>query len=146
LQSDTRISWHNTPGTFTNEGTLRRSTGTGNADLVCNFTLAGTVDVQSGNLRLFPQSAAGTVNGANIKVSSGATLTPAVSTVDYLGTITGTGAGAINHSGGTITVNTGATFNFASALFQWTGGDIQVPAGKTLTNAAGSFMTLNNSG
>jgi fibronectin-binding autotransporter adhesin len=145
LQSDTQVTWSGSSGNFTNEGTLRRSTGIGNADLITNFTLAGTVDVQSGTLRLAPQGT-GTVSGAALKVSSGATLVPVVGSVEYVGTITGTGAGTINHSGGTMTVSTGATFNFTTGLFQWTGGNIDVLANKTLTNAAGSFMTLSNAG
>ncbi|HEY2785866.1 MAG TPA: FG-GAP-like repeat-containing protein [Fimbriiglobus sp.] len=141
VRSDTFIG---STGHFVNHGTFRRSAGAGNLDLSTNFTLGGTVDIQTGNLRLLTNSRVGTVTAATFDVAAGATVAPSINGgVEFVGTVTGSGAGTINLAAGGLTVGTGATFNFPAGMFQWTGGEIDVAAGKTLTNAG--FLTLSNS-
>jgi fibronectin-binding autotransporter adhesin len=145
LKSDTQINYSTTAGTFTNEGALRRSAGSATASLVCNFTVGGVIDVQAGTLALAPNATTGTVSSATATVAKNASLNlTGGQTVNYTGTLTGSGAGSVALSSGTLNVPTTATFNFTDGLFQWTAGTINIVG--TLTNAASGFMTLSNAG
>ena len=95
-----------------------------------------------------------TVGGA-FTVGSGAVLDLTGSqTRTYVGNYTGTGAGTIQLSNGTLQVGAaGATFNFPGSLFQWTGGTLSGPGVLTNTNTLNingnvslSGLTLNNAG
>jgi hypothetical protein len=145
VQGDLRLihTYQNTP-TFNNEatGVYRKTAGSGSSTIEGQTfnNQGGTVEVQTGNLFLPGGSSTdGTWNAVNpgsvLDLTSGGTRTIG-------GTLTGSGAGTVQFSSGTLTVlATGATFNFTGPLFQWTGGTINVEAlGATLTST--SILTL----
>jgi hypothetical protein len=129
----------NTP-TFNNAatGVFRKTTGVGDAtvqSLLFN-NAGGTVEVQTGNLFLPSGSS---TDGTYNAVSPGSLLdlVGSFGTRDVGGTLTGSGAGTVRLSTGTLDVlATGATINFPGSLFQWTGGTISGGGpGATLTNS-----------
>jgi hypothetical protein len=66
-------------------------------------------------------------------------------TVDYAGTFTGSGAGTVALTNGTLAVaGGGATFNLPGSLFQWTGGVIDVTHGN-MTDASTGLLNLDTS-
>src|SRR5262249_13914321 len=89
----------------------------------------GTVDARSGVLTLN----GGTSTGGTYNAAANSVLDlTAGSTQTLTGTYTGSGAGTVQFSGGTLSLGVaGGTFNFATGLFQWIGGTI---SGGTLNN------------
>ena len=135
-----------TGGTFQSEGTLEM-TGSGTATISGPIAIdGGTIDVQSGTLSI--QSTNCNWTGGDFKVASAAILdlAPAAGNgIIMTGTYTGSGAGAVELTSGTLlTSSSGATFDFPQGLFQWQGGTINLNQGGTLTNTG--FLTLNDSG
>ncbi|HUY33447.1 MAG TPA: DUF4214 domain-containing protein [Pirellulales bacterium] len=125
-------------GTFSNEGTLKKMTGSGAATVGAPFDLnGGTVEADSGNLVL--GAGAGTSTGGTFDVAQGGSVDISVpltfgSALTITGAYTGTGAGTVSFSGGTLDIGIGgATFNFPGGMFQWTGGAISSSLGD-LTN------------
>ena len=144
FQSDSGISNSNTAGSFTNEGTLTKTGGTGTSTIQnTTFINSAAIDVQTGTLALAATS--GTSTGGTFDVAQGATLDlTGGNTVTYAGSYSGSGGGTIALSSGQVNIGTaGATFNFPSGMFQWTGGTINTN-GNTLTNIGA--MTLANAG
>jgi RHS repeat-associated protein len=142
--TDTNIHWWSgLLPTFTNTGTITKSSGAGlNSTIGITFNnTGGTITVNSGQLTLDSgTSSGGTYNAAANSVLD---LTGG-GTQNYTGTFTGSGAGAVRLSSGTINFTlTNATFNFPAGLFQWTGGTITGLSGSTLTNSG--TMTLSGS-
>jgi hypothetical protein len=129
----------------TTTGTLRKSTGGGTSTLgnmPFNNATTGTVDVRLGTLAL---SGGGTDAGGIFTFQNGGVLdlTGGSSGPVLAGSYTGSGTGTVSLASGTLFVGSGgATFNFPSGLFQWTGGNINT-GNNTLTNAATFFLTLN---
>ena len=134
FQSDADIDWVSgtSPEPFvTNQGTIRKSTGTGQSFIDQLQNLGGTLDVQSGELEL--RSYDGTSNastGGTFTVAGGATL-DLTSEQDaahdegiYQGTYTGSGGGTVLLDNGVLHVGTGATFNFPGTMLQWQAGTI----------------------
>jgi hypothetical protein len=121
------------PGTINNSGTLLVSGGTGEIPFYFvdfNNAASGTVEVDSGTLALWGgMNAGGTYNvaaGSVLNLTQGQNAT-------FTGTYTGSGAGTVQLTGGTITIGSaGATFNFPAGLFQWTGGARSTPTGASL--------------
>jgi hypothetical protein len=121
--------------TFTNEGTIKKTAGTGTSTINMTFTNTGLIDAESGTLSL----TTGTIDtGGTFKTGPGATLELANgSTFTENGTFTATGSGTLslpefaNLSAGP----NGATFNVPSSVtFAWHGGaTVTVPAATTLT-------------
>ena len=128
-------------GTITNEGTIEKTVTTGTTTINSAFDNSGTINVQTGTISL--DSAGGTNTGGSFTVASGASLDlTGGTTVDYIGSYTGSGAGTISLESGTLAVGSGgATFNFPGPLFQWTGGIINTVSGN-LTNTG----TINLAG
>jgi hypothetical protein len=124
-------------GTFTNQGTLLKSAGTGTPNIDIVFNNSGTVLAESGTLAL---SGGGTDSGS-FTVNAGATLAFSRGTHSLLASASLTGAGTVLFSGGTvnesgsynITGNTtiaGGTVNFN------TGAAVSVPV---LTESGGAL-------
>src|SRR5262249_29933160 len=118
---------------ISNSGTIRKSAGGGTTSVHIGFSNQNSnavVDVTSGTLQF---NNGGTSQGGRFTVSNNAVLDlTGGSTLTYTGSYTGSGNGTVRLSGGTLDTGTnGATFNFPSAVFQWTGGII---SGGGLTN------------
>jgi uncharacterized repeat protein (TIGR01451 family) len=128
---------------FTNEGTIEKTSGAGTSQIGVPFTYTGgPIKVDSGTLTLDPSSAQ--IAGTSFTVAAGATLELAGNTSGnvFSGTFTGTGGGTVLLENGSIVVGSGgATFNFPTGMFQWTGGGINLD-GHTLTNT-GSITLAN---
>ncbi|MGH7937003.1 MAG: hypothetical protein ACRD5Z_21985, partial [Bryobacteraceae bacterium] len=114
---------------FYNKGLLKKSGGTGVSTLTCAFyNQGGTVEVDSGTVQL-PLNM-----GSNQIFSTGGTFKAIAATAvldlgdanHFIGTYKGSGAGHVRLSQGSLFTDnqTGATFNFPGAIFQWTGGAI----------------------
>jgi hypothetical protein len=134
-------------GSFTNAGTLIKSTGAagGSSTVVASLTFSnsGQIDVEQGTLRI---AAAGTSTGGTFKVQAGATLDlSGGATVDYqgiyIGTFTSSMPGTIRLGGGTLQLAGTTTFSFPPGMFHWTGGTLDTD-GKLLTNTRS--LTLDN--
>ncbi len=131
-------------GTFTNAGTLEKSTGTGIATMGYALVDSGAIAVDSATL-----DPTGGVTGTNatITVASGATY---LMTGTYTGSFSGSGAGTASLTG--ITAGSGGvSLNFTGSTLQWTGGTLTGPATNlgTLTAATSGLTlagTLTNSG
>ena len=163
FQSDAGISYSfSTPGTFSNEGTLSKSGGTGTSTMqVISFSNSGSVAADSGTLAL-SCGAVDIGSACSYSVAAGAALDLAGGTFsgdfsftvaqgaavdltggDYQGTFTGSGGGTVLvNSSSNLTILGATTFAFPAGLFQWTGGQINT-AGNTLTNTG--VLTLANS-
>lgn len=133
VESDADVQNFGLASTFVNSGILRKRNSTVTSAFSSFFNnVGGTIDVQSGTLRLN----AGNSTGATITVAADAVLDLGPGVKNISGTFTGTGAGTVLFAGGTLNVlEADATFNFEGTLFQWTGGTLtaQKP-GLTLTN------------
>jgi RHS repeat-associated protein len=129
--------------TLTNQGTVRKSVGTLSTLRVSGFnnTPAGAIDVRAGKLQL--QN--GNNTGGTFTVAEGATLDlTGGASATYSGTYTGSGPGTVTLSSGFLVAgSSGATFNFPSGLFAWTGGII-AGAAPGLTNSG--TLTLSGTG
>ncbi|MGO9921995.1 MAG: carboxypeptidase regulatory-like domain-containing protein [Isosphaeraceae bacterium] len=134
-------------GTLNNTGTFSdNSTGTFTISLPFQ-NQGGTIDVASGTLSIQSTSCTWT-GGGTLDAAAGATLQLAPASADdgiiLSGTYTGSGAGAVEFTtGGLVTGQSGATFDFPQGLFSWQGGEIFVEGG-ALVNTG--FLTLDNSG
>ena len=125
---------------FNNSGVVEKTAGSGNSQMgVPFFNAAGAqIDVQTGAITL---GAGGTSSGGTFNVAANAILDLTGGSIDNFGGIyTGSGTGTVQISGGTLDINTSATFDFPTGLFQWTGGAL---ADGTLTNSG--VMTLSGS-
>lgn len=123
-------------------GLFKKSAGLGTLDISGDNSgnnsyfnmLGGTVEVDSGTLML----SRGDSTGATFTIASGAIvdLTHGSNFVNWQGNYGGTGAGAAQLNNGGLNISgSGAAFNFAGGLFQWTGGYIYAPTNSpTLTN------------
>ncbi len=138
IKVDHGVGSGGTQPTFINEagGTLRKSGGSGASTFSGNIAFnnaGGTVDNQTGTLSLI----GGTSQGGNFKAAANTLLDlNGADNTTFTGTFTGSGAGTVRISGGTITIGAaGATFNFPSGLLQWTGGTIDGGGVATLINA-----------
>ena len=139
-------------GSLTNSGTITKAAGTGNSVInVSALNDSGTFNVASGTLTLQPTSGTfaggasplfNVADGAVVNLLNGGSAT-------FTGTISGvpTGpaqTGIVQFNNGTLTIGSGgATFDFPTGMFQWSGGHIDVSAG-SLTNA--NALTLTGSG
>jgi RHS repeat-associated protein/uncharacterized repeat protein (TIGR01451 family) len=130
-------------GTFNNlAGATLTTSGAGSVtSLSPALTNTGVISVQGGTLQVIGGSF--TSNGGTIVVAQGAVLDlTGGQTVTYAGTFTGSGQGTVALADGTLNVGLGgATFNFPGAMFQWTGGSMELSAGD-VTNLG----TINLSG
>ncbi len=138
-QNDAVLYWGvGVAPTFNNAGLFRKSAGAGTTTVLGGVTFSGgNVEVLTGTLSLAGSGT--TVTGGVFTVASGAVLDLGSRT--YVGNFTGSGAGAVRVSSGTLQVGAGgATFNFPGSLFQWTGGALSGPG--ILTNSS----TLNLGG
>lgn len=147
LTNDGSVS-QSSGGTLNNAGTLEKTAGTGTSTISSSFVNSNAITVKTGTLSL--ATAGGTSTGGTFNVSTGATLDlTGGNTVAYEGTYTGTGTGTVALKSGTLQVgSTGATFNMASKLFQWTGGTLDVTNGSftntgTINYAGTASVTLN---
>jgi hypothetical protein len=126
-----------------NAGTVQKSGGTGTTTLSIPFSITGgTLEVDSGTLSL--DAGAGISTGGTFTVAQNATLdlTGNSSGNVFTGSFTGSGAGTVLLQSGVLEIGAGgATFNFPTGLFQWTGGTVNLQ-GNTLTNAG--TMTLGS--
>ena len=109
-------------------GTISKTGVAGSYTFPPNLVLTttnATVSSLAGSLVLSGNGSTHTT--ATFNASSGATivLVPTGETALFTGDITGSGAGAVQHTGGRIEAPVGGTkFNFPGALFQWKGGEI----------------------
>ncbi len=118
-------------GSFANAGLFKKSAGTGTSTITSYFDhLGGTVEVDSGTLLLPTNSNIHNTlsTGGNFVVAANALLDLGSGEI-YTGTYTGSGAGTVRLSAGTVSLDphnstTPTIFNFPSSLFQWTGGQI----------------------
>ena len=148
IQNDSGISSNSGGGTFNNQGVLSKDAGSplSFSAISVLFQNSSEIDANVGNLTL--ASDGGTLTGGTLNAAAGATLDLTGNrTVNYSGTFTGSGGGAVVLSSGDLEVDpiAGVTFAFPAGLFQWTGGFITVPfQGMPFTNTGD--MTLANTG
>jgi RHS repeat-associated protein len=136
--------------TFNNRGTLRKSAGVGESALASTTStqvnhFGGTVEVTSGKLSLagsdrnhVPE------HGATFVVGEGAVLdVTGGSTAYWSGTVTGSGAGRVELSSGTLRTDridsTGVIVNLTDDLFHWTGGQLTTSTDEPFVNR-GAFQ------
>ncbi len=163
FQGDGGIAGTNT---INNSGTIKKTAGAGesrigpsvSSNLILNQT-GGTIDAQSGRIKLDGLRGDSTV--ATWNASMGAVLEivahPSGSN-SFRGTYSGTGAGQVELSGGFFDTADpgGATLDFPTGLFQWTGGSFGGSTSRPVTNAGtitlagandkGAANTLVNNG
>lgn len=126
---------------FDNQGLLWKSGGTGVTVItgISFNNLGGTIRVDSGQLDLPTGSSVnGTfavAAGASVDLTSGASPT-------WAGFLTGSGAGAVFLSQGTVIATPSLTLDFTNGLFQWSGG---VFAGVITNRGITTFTGTNNS-
>ena len=127
-------------GTFSNEGLFKKSGATGTTTTIgYTFNNTGNVEVDSGTLE---PTNGGTTTGGTFNVAASAVYDVAGNaTYSFAGIETGSGKGAVRLDNGLLTTPAaGATLNFPSGLFQWTGGSL----GGMITNTG--FMAINGGG
>ncbi len=95
--------------------------GTFSGGTTFNVDSGATVNIQSGTY----------TGGVNFNVGQAATVDLAGGqTATYSGTLTGSGAGTVQFSSGTVVVGLGGlTLNFSGSMFQWTGGYFNAASG-----------------
>jgi RHS repeat-associated protein len=121
-----------------NNGTLRKSTGTGTStvsDISVNSSATGVFDILAGRYRVATHSnlAGGTFTGGAAGVMELA------GSVIVTGTLTSSGAGQLQLTGDLNTQSQATTLNFSEGYFQWLSGSI-TGNGPGLTNAG--FMDI----
>ncbi len=133
-------------GIVVNNGTLRKSNGTGTSSVEVEVRNTGTLQASKGTLAFRNTSSMnGTVNAA-----AGSVVSIADSTFGSLftqtGTLTGSGSGTLLLGGGTLAVSaSGASVNIpASMSFVWSGGVINVPASVSATINGNVTQTSND--
>jgi hypothetical protein len=151
LQGDVSVTWAYGTEVIFNEGTVRKSGGTGVSDIQPIFDNTGTLDGRSGTLQLMAASS-GTGTGL-FTAEAGATLAFGNGyTVGSGGQVTGAGTNLLN--GGAFTLNgtvtasnlvlAGATLGGTSGVIMggmtWTSGSIG--SGSTLTIATNGVLAL----
>ncbi len=109
---------------FQNDGTLRKSAGTGSSTvsvIAMNGSATGVFDVLTGR---FVVTQVSSWTGSTLNAATGAVLEVAAN-ITLEGTLTGSGGGRVElASGAFITTFAGATLNFPAGLLHWTGGGI----------------------
>lgn len=139
-------------------GTMEKIGGTNTFSIdpaVVLNSLDGTLKVDSGTLALPGNNSSYTDGAFQVTSNAALNLVPANNTANFNGNFTGSGAGAVLLSAGTLNADTGgATFNLPGSLFQWIGGTLQ--GYNPLTNAGTITLpstngvrlagTLNNTG
>ncbi len=136
-------------GAFNNEGVVRKSAGAGSSLLHVQFNnrAGGAVESSSGTLAF---GGGGTFDGATFATSDKGVIELAQSvTMTYAGLFTGSGSGTVLLSQGTIQAGeTGATFQFAPGVFQWSGGSLAgtITNVGTITLSGGGDRTIGNPG
>jgi hypothetical protein len=140
LQSDAGIRGGN--GLIVNAGTIEKTGGTKTSAIFESLNNTGTIDAESGTIRLVGANTAGP-NGTDdtngtFKTAAGAFIELAASgQLPFIqnGTFTGTGTGTILLDvNGIDSGPAGSTFSIASTVtFLWSGATINVPATTTLT-------------
>ena len=89
------------------------------------------IDVRTGTFSV-PTSNTTNYAGGTFQAAAGAVLDLTGTNATISGNFTGSGAGTVRLSTGSLIVDpAGATFNFPAGLFQWTGGTIDGSAGRT---------------
>jgi hypothetical protein len=120
----------NGPGTLNNSGLIQKSGGAGTSRISSMFNNAGAkITATSGTLAL--ETNGGLIDSAIMTASAGATINLAnFGTVDYAGSLIGSGGGTIALTSNTIrAASSGLTLNFPGALLQWIGGTINLSLG-----------------
>ncbi|MCZ2341134.1 MAG: choice-of-anchor A family protein, partial [Bacteroidales bacterium] len=130
--------WYGSPVTFTNAGTVTKTTGTGTFYAGVAFVNNGQVSVGSGTLNL---SASGSGTGT-WSVASGATLAFAGGAFPLAGS-TVTGAGVVAVTGGTVDVGSGFTTTGSVSL---TNGSLSFSTPASLVSFTQSGGTLAGAG
>jgi hypothetical protein len=145
IQNDTLLRNASGPQSRFNNaasGVVYKTAGSLTASITSFNNSGGTVEVQSGTLLL----SGGTSTGGTYNADNPGTVLDLTdgNTQVITGTYTGSGAGTVRLSGGSLVVPVaGATFNFPAGLFQWTGGTLAAgEPGAALTNTG----TLNLTG
>ena len=96
------IQGNNGGGVVINNGLISKTTGAGTSLISAELTKAANINVSTGVLTLSPAS--GVIQGGNFNVVAGAVLnlTPGSGITTMSGTFTGTGAGKVQLTGGTV--------------------------------------------
>jgi hypothetical protein len=128
------------PSTFNNNGTLAKAGDVNTASLVIAVNNAAVIAVHNGALNL---GGGTSTDGSSYAVDAGTSLDlTGGNLLTVSGTISGSGAGIVTFSGGTINVpSAGATFNFSPGVLQWTGGTLFTSDGGTLSNVGSMTIT-----
>jgi len=95
------------PGTINNAGTLQKSAGSGTTTLGMDFDNTGTVDVQSGELRLV----SGGTSSGDWKIAADARLDIRGQTITLAADESIEGAGTVEFTGGTTTIAGSGTYD-----------------------------------
>jgi RHS repeat-associated protein len=139
--SDSGLIFGNAPPqAVVNSGTIEKSGGTGTTKIDIPFdNQGGTVDAETGTLSL---SRGGTSTGGTYTANGTAVIDlTGGSSHTFTGTYTGSGTGRVQITSGSLTIGSGgATFNFPSGQFVWSGGTLS----GTLTNAGTGFLTFSS--
>ncbi len=132
---------------LSNAGILEKTAGIGTSSLTTGFSNAGgKIGVTSGTLQLAPND--GLSTGGVFSIAAGAVLDlTGGRTVDYSGTYTGSGAGTVQVSSGTLQVGSAgaATFNLSQVVFHWGGGTLDTN-GSALTIGSLRGVLVNGVG
>lgn len=118
---------------FQNDGTLRKSSGTGTSEvtrIAINGSSTGVFDIQSGRFKV---SSGGTLTNSNFTGAAGGVFEIS-GTMVPVGTVTGSGAGHVELTGTLDTQGQAAALNFTPGYFQWLRGAITA-SGQGLMNA-----------
>ena len=129
------------PNSFVNTATgiVKKTASTGTSSIEVPFdNQGGTVDAESGTLN----STDGGTNTGGTYIANGTGVVDLTGgkSPTFTGTYTGSGTGRVQLASGTLAIGTGgATFNFPSGLFVFSGGTLS----GTLTNASTGFITVS---
>ena len=134
--------------TLQNRGTLMGMTfdvGQGTTVDLTGGTYSGGTTFNVGQGAAVDLTGGTYTGGVVFNVAQGATVDlTGGQTVTYSGTLTGSGAGTVQFSSGTLTVGVGGlTLNFAGNLFQWTGGGLEASGGN-VTNLGNINLSGSN--
>jgi hypothetical protein len=127
-----------TNGSLINQGTIRKSGGTGVSTIShIGLDSTGSWIADQGTLRI--GSSTGVIDGGIFEVNAGAIIDMTGGTnVQYTGTLSGSGAGELRLASGVMVAEGGGlglTLNFPVGLFKWSGGTI---------NTSGLNVNMNN--
>ncbi len=133
LATDAGIEGHPQagPGSFLNNGVLRKTAGAAEARIDSRFAnVGGTIQVDGGKLIVSPYGPVSgqpaTYNGGTFVVAANSSLDLTDGTTQIVtGTMTASGAGQVMLASGSLeAAAAGATLNFPDQVFVWTGGTI----------------------